>query len=271
MKKLTFVSTLADRFSHFAMFRRLGGIDPSNPMRELRYFDRFLYEEAFQGPWPTREVVQRYVATTEHLHPGTRVNRFSVVRQFCRYLRLFEPQCYVPEQTLPLDRRPSRVAHIYTESEIRAILTAARALAPAGSMRPKTYATLFGLLYSTGLRCGEAFALDLGDLDREQNVLHIRKGKFGKARLVPISPSTGAILEQYIEERTRAAPTAPDLPLFITSTGRRLYHTNVDLAFRQILSRCGLRGGKGCSGPRLHHLRHSYACTRLLTWYREGR
>jgi integrase len=172
---------------------------------------------------------------------------------------------------LPLDRRPSSVAHIYTETEIKAILTAARGLPPVDSMRPKTYAALFGLLYTTGLRCGEAFALDLGDFDREQNVLHIRKGKFGKARLVPISPSTGAALEQYIEDRTRAAPAAPDLPLFITSTGRRLYHTNVDLAFRQVLSHCGLRGGKGCSGPRLHHLRHSYACTRLLIWYREGK
>ena len=47
--------------------------------------------------------------------------------------------------------------------------------------------------------------------------------------------------------------------------------TNVDHAFRQVLKHCGLRGGKGCPGPRLHHLRHSYACTRLLLWYREGK
>ena len=33
----------------------------------------------------------------------------------------------------------------------------------------------------------------------------------------------------------------------------------------------GLRGGKGCPGPRLHHLRHSFACHRLLAWYREGK
>jgi integrase len=54
-------------------------------------------------------------------------------------------------------------------------------------------------------------------------------------------------------------------------TGHRLYHTNVDYAFRLVLKYCGLRGGKGCPGPRLHHLRHSYACTRLLLWYREGK
>ena len=43
------------------------------------------------------------------------------------------------------------------------------------------------------------------------------------------------------------------------------------MAFRQVLKRCGLRSGKGCPGPRLHHLRHSFACTRLLAWYREGK
>ena len=43
------------------------------------------------------------------------------------------------------------------------------------------------------------------------------------------------------------------------------------LEFRQVLERCGLRGGKGCPGPWLHHLRHSFACNRLLAWYREGK
>ena len=50
-----------------------------------------------------------------------------------------------------------------------------------------------------------------------------------------------------------------------------VYHTNADIAFRQVLIRCGLRGGKGCPGPRLHDLRHSFACTRLLQSYRQGK
>ena len=65
--------------------------------------------------------------------------------------------------------------------------------------------------------------------------------------------------------------TAAELALFLTRTGRRVYHTNTDLAFRQVLTRCGLRGGRGCPGPRMHDLRHTYACTRLLKWYREGK
>ena len=38
----------------------------------------------------------------------------------------------------------------------------------------------------------------------------------------------------------------------------------------EALRRCGLRGGKGDPGPRIHDLRHSYACHRLVAAYRQG-
>jgi len=266
-----FLSTLADRFSQYVAFRRLGGVDPDRQTRLLAPFDRFLHQEGFQGPWPTRDLIQRYVVTTQGLHPGSRENRFCVLRQFCRFLQQFHPGCYVPHEDLCAGRRPVRLPHLYTEAEIRAILAAARALEPRDSLRPKTYATLFGLLYTTGLRCGEAFALNLGHLTLDRHVLYVAEGKFGKARWVPLSPSTSAILQRYLDERVRMAPAAAAHPVFLTRTGRRVYHTNAELAFRHVLTRCGLRGGKGCAGPRLHDLRHSYACTRLLEWYRQGK
>ena len=271
MKTPDFVSALAERFSDFLSFRRAGGVDSPSQIQLLRHFDAFLYQERFQGRWPTREVVERYLATAQHLHPGTRQNRLSLLRQFCRYLRQLEPECFIPERTFVRQRRPSQLPHIFTGTEIQAMLQAARKLPPLGSLRPKTYSTLFGLLYTTGLRCGEAFALNRNDVDLEQNLLFIREGKFGKSRWVPISTSTSAVLKRYTEERIRVFRADSQSPFFVTGTGRRLYHTNADLAFRQVLTRCGLRGGKGCPGPRLHHLRHSFACTRLLAWYREGK
>ena len=271
MKNPDFVSVLAERFSDYVTFRRLGGVDPKRQIGLLRFFDRFLDQEGFRGRWPTPQVIEHYVATTQHLDPGYRTHRFSVVRQFCRYLHQFEPQCFVPEKMLL--RRPSYLPHIYSESQVKAILEAARQLPPVDSLRPKTYFTLFGLLYTTGLRCGEAFGLNLNDVDLEQNLLFIHEGKFGKSRWVPVSSSTSAVLQRYLKlkRRTRLAPALPESPFFVTRRGRRLYHSDVARTFRQVLKRCGLRGGKGCAGPRLHQLRHSFACNRLLAWYREGK
>lgn len=271
MNPTDFVSCLSDHLSDYLAFRRLGGIEPKSQYRLLGYFDRFVHQQGFQVPWPTRELIEHYLASTQHLQPGTRTNRLSVVRQFCRYLHQFEPQCFVPEPSMVHQARPVRVAHIYTHTEIQAIVQAAWCLPPPGSLRPHTYATLFGLLYTTGLRCGEAFALNLIDVDLEQNRLFITRGKFGKSRWVPISSSTADALRRYRTARLTVAPSLPDSPFFVMRTGHRLYHTNVDYAFRLVLKYCGLRGGRGCPGPRLHHLRHSYACTRLLLWYREGK
>jgi integrase len=250
-----YTSALADRFSQFVAYKRLGGTDYHSPTRLLGYFDRFLHQEKFQGSWPTRQIIQRYGATSKGLSPGSRENRFSVVRQFCRYLRQFEPDCYVPDEILPRRRRPDRIPYIFKETDISAMLAAALDLPPHDSLRPKTYSTLFGLLYTTGMRCNEAFSLNLDDVDLDGNLLFIRKGKFGKSRWVPLSPSTAVALQDYIRKRTKVAPASAELPLFLTSTGRRVYHTNADLAFRQVLTRCGLRGGKGCLGPRMHDLR----------------
>jgi integrase len=193
-----------------------------------------------------------------------------MLRQFCRYLRQFEPQCFVPEQKpwrLPARRR---TAHIFSETEIQALLRAARALPPSGSLRARTYFTLFGLLYTTGLRCGEAFALNLNHVDLERAQLFVDRGKFGKSRWVPFSASTTRALRHYLKERAGVAPAGAQSPFFITPTARRLYHTNVEHAFRAVLKRCGLRGGKGSPGPSLHHLRHSFACHRLLAWHRSA-
>ena len=271
MPQPDFVSTLAERLSAYVEFRTLGGVDARAQIQLLRPFDRFLQQQGFQGPWPTRDLLQRYLSTLEPLHPGSRGNRLAVVRQFCRYLRQFEPEAYLPPRIRSLERRPLRVPYLYTESQIQALLQAARRLGPSGSLRPQTYCTFFGLLYTTGLRCGEAFALNLGDVDLPQQLLYVHRGKFGKSRLVPLSASTSRVLRRYRKQRCRAYPRGSDRPLFVTLTGHRLYHTNADFALRQCLRRCALRGGKDCPGPRLHDLRHSYASTRLLSWYREGK
>ena len=60
-----------------------------------------------------------------------------------------------------------RKSFIYSEADIAALLEAARSLAPADGLRPRTYATLLGLMACTGLRITEALTLGSGDIDLE--------------------------------------------------------------------------------------------------------
>ena len=55
--------------------------------------------------------------------------------------------------------------HIYTPTEIQALLKEAARLTPAGSLRPLTFITLIGLLYCTGLPVSEALVQIWDDLN----------------------------------------------------------------------------------------------------------
>jgi integrase len=81
---------------------------------------------------------------------------------------------------------------------------------------------LIGLLSVTGLRLSEALNLELGDVDLEQAVLTIRGAKFGRWRLVPIHPSTCAVLADYLERRARFFGRPVSSYVFATRRGNRL-------------------------------------------------
>jgi site-specific recombinase XerD len=142
-------------------------------------------------------------------------------------------------------------------------------LPPSNSLRPHTYRTLLGLLYSTGIRIGEALALNLEDFQSAEQRLYIAQGKFRKARWVPLSASTSQALQQYLHKRFKMRPRSPDSPLLLNQRSSRLHHSTVHHTFQSLLRQCGIHHNP-LTGPRIHDLRHTFAVQRLLAWYRDG-
>ena len=255
-------SSLADEIQNFIHLRRLSGTDYQSQAQLLGYFDRFLFEQQISGPPLTREITDDYLLGLSHLAPRSRSNRFCVVRQLCQYLARNNPRGYVPE---PLKVIPSQGAHppyIYGYSEIHALLTAASKLPPSNSLRPHTYRTLLGLLYSTGIRIGEALALNQEDFQEAEQRLYIAQGKFRKARWVPLSASTSQALQQYLHKRFKMRPRSPDSPLLLNQRSSRLHHSTVHHTFQSLLRQCGIHHNP-LTGPRIHDLRH-YAEFRIM-------
>jgi len=254
----------------FVDLRRLSGTDYHSQARLLGYFDRFLVQQSFCQPYLTREIADRYQqALTTMLAPRTQGNRMSVLRQFCKYLATENPQSYVPWPLKIIRSHGAHQPYIYHSSHLRALMAAALTLTPPGSLRPHTYHTLLGLLYSTGIRIGEAMALNLQDVQPSGKRLYVADGKFRKARWVALSESTTRALEQYIDKRIKIAPHWPDSPLLLNERRRRLCHPTVNMTFRNLLQKCGIAHHKR-TGPRIHDLRHAFAVHRLLAWYRQG-
>ncbi len=269
MSTLKFQSCLAAELQRFVELRRLAGSDYQGQAQLLGYFDRFLEQQGVTEPRLTREICDAYQQTLGHLRPRVQGNRYSVVRQFCEYLSRTDPRCYVPERRSGPRSQDARRPYIYSPSEVQSLLAAAGQLPPLDSLRPHTYGTLLGLLYSTGIRIGEAFALNLEDFHREEQNLYIAAGKFRKARWVPLSGSSSEALRQYVERRLRTSPCAADSPLFLNQRCCRLHHPTVHQTFRRLLRQCGISHHRD-TGPRVHDLRHTFAVHRLLAWYRDG-
>lgn len=269
MNAYRFSSCLATQMERFVDLRRLSGTDYHSQTQLLEYFDRFLVQQDFYIPYLTPEITDRYQQGLTILAPRTQGNRMSVLRQFCEYLATGNPQSYVPRSLKMIRSHGAHQPYIYHANQLQELMAAASALAPSGSLRPHTYRTLLGLLYSTGIRIGEAMALNLQDAQPSSQRLYIAEGKFRKARWVALSESTGRALQHYIDRRLKIAPHWPDSPLLLNERRRRLCYPTVNQTFRGLLKKCDIAHNKR-TGPRIHDLRHTFAVHRLLAWYREG-
>lgn len=161
MRTLKFQSSLAPQIRNFIHLRQLSGTDYQSQALLLSYFDRFLAEEKLETLTITQQITDRYLISLSHLAPRGQSNRFCVVRQLCRHLLRSDPFTYVPEPLRAIASQAAHQPYIYSEMDIGALLAAAAELPPPGSLRPYTYRTLLGLLYSTGIRIGEALSLNL--------------------------------------------------------------------------------------------------------------
>ena len=139
--------------------------------------------------------------TGERLEPGHVV--WQGCGHFIRYLKQFEPDTEVPDESIfgPEPGAWHRIS--YREEEIVELLAAARKLGPPGSLRPATFETLFGLMASTGLRVSEAIHLRDADVDLKHGMLTVRQTKFAKSRQLPVHPSTVEALARYRRARAR--------------------------------------------------------------------
>lgn len=250
--------------------RRASGRKGDHERKILTYLDRFLAEDLKPGQPITIELVERWFKNMEYLSVGTRINRISLLRQFCFYLGHFDPRtCIIHRSFLPRRTRPA--PYIYSQQEVCSIMASARQIGPVGSLRPAVVSTLIGLLYTTGLRIGEALKLTLEDIDLRVKLITVRETKFRKSRYVPLSLPTVHHLARFLRYRKKAGfSTVPTAPVFVNPQGRTYGHPRIVTIFLEIIRNLGIRSREGERGPRLHDFRHTFAVNRLALWYREG-
>jgi integrase/recombinase XerD len=214
----------------------------------------------------TTELALAWATKPAGTHPFWWKTRLSVARGFARYLQTIDPATQVPPSNLLAYRRARPAPYLYSAAEIDALLAATDTL--HSPLRAATYRTLLGLLAVTGMRIGEAIALDRDDIDLAGGRLTIREAKRG-TRQLPLHSTTVDALDAYARRRDELCP-APKTPSFFVSTvGTRLIYACARATFVKLRRAAGLEFASGPS-PRAHDLRHSFAVQALLEWHRAG-
>lgn len=266
------MSSLSGELDRYLTVRRSLGYDLGTAARVLRKFVAFAEQQS--ADHISTALFVQWQETFGHAGQQTWAARLGMVRLFAQWLNGLDPANEVP----PLGLIPARYRrarpYIYSDEEIRSIVAAAAELPSTNGLRALSYSTLFGLIAVTGLRISEAIALDDGDVDFEAGALTIRRGKLGKARMVPVESSTLEHLTAYVRERDRLLGSKPK-SFFVTDRGTRPDDCSARYNFAAVCQQTGLRTQQRYQrhgrGPRIHDLRHTFAARTMVSWYRSGK
>lgn len=263
----TYISWLAPYLRAYTRLRRATGSVWDASARLLRQFDQYLFGSAHPAPLRSG-VLFEYLASLNLRSPRSRDNIVSVVWPALEHARLHGAEV----EPLPPRPRPASLGmrlstpRILSDPEIAELLASARALNP-GTYRPATTSTLLGLMLCTGLRIGEARALDVGDLAGDDGLLVVRRGKGGKRRVLPIRESVVEALRRYVHSPLRPINVHDDSPLFVSGLHRRIAYPTAAGSLNAALKCSSIPRERW---PRLHDLRHTFTVRTVARWYAQG-
>jgi integrase len=262
-------ATMYQKVEVYLKERRQAGYDLRISGYQLKSFARYADDRGHRGPI-THELALQWVQASKRPSAKTAAGRLEQLRPFLQFCHRLDPASVVVCENFfgPYHRRVT--PHIYTSPEICSLIKAAAHLRPAGGLRGQTYATFFGLLASTGLRLSEALNLERGDVDLKHGVLHIREGKFHKARYVPLHATTILALQRYVQRRDRDPLSATSPLFFLSDRARRLHINTVGATFNYLRHKLRWRCRGGHAAPRIHDLRFTFICRRLECWCAQG-
>lgn len=269
-----FQSILANDIRNFLAHKRALGRRYDVEEVSLRLLDRYLAQQSVKGPSDvTADLIEKFLASRPRQRPRSYNHLLCTVRRLFDWLVGQEVLQSSPVRTKPRRQTSQRIPFIFDLQTARRLLEVAQRLPERSKapMRGKTYHAIFAILYGLGLRVGEACRLQLKDVDFDRRLLVIRQTKFYKSRLVPFGPKMEALLLEHLQAMGRRfGALSPDAPFFSFTNRGEIHPCTVSQTFHHLIPQLRLVIPPGCSSPRLHDLRHSFAVGTLIRWYRTG-
>jgi site-specific recombinase XerD len=268
-------SVLAKHMAAYLSNQRALGKRMLTEEKSLRLLDRYVVDQLIGSLSDiTPQVIDAFLIGRPR---GTARSYNALLTPLSRFFRwLVIQDILAASPVLAESRRSGQVLRpfLFGSNDAQRLFAAAADL-PSRSNAPergRIYRMIFILLYGLGMRVGEVCRLQYQDVDLTRALLHVRKGKFSKDRLVPFGPNIDKELRQFMSWRAACSPMEPESSVFTFKKDARrpLYPYRVSMTFHRLVPQLSLCVPEGTRAPNLHCLRHSFAVGTLLRWYRSG-
>jgi integrase/recombinase XerD len=186
---------------------------------------------------------------------GNLKNRIKALKSFFRFLYRRRYLLHDPAASVDYPRSERRLPRvILTREEARKILEAPDTKTPTG-LRDRAILETF---YGTGIRSSELSNLTPDDVDTEERVLRIVRGKGRRDRRVPLTRAAAEALDLYLAKARGKLVRREKRLLFIQNRGSRMDNGTLNRIVRQWAAAARVKKRVTC-----HSFRHSVA-THLL-------
>ena len=193
--------------------------------------------------------------TGKTLARNYQLNYLNALKRFSRYL--FECHSIIIDCSCRITRKSTEERRWYTKQQIESLYKACNP-GIAGDLNR----VILSIYYGLGLRRSEGIGLDIDDIQISNSLAHIRRGKNGKERYVPMSTQVQKDIKTYIlKSRTFLLKriNKSDVKAFLISErGNRISGNAIYERLQKLAQSAGLARPLS-----LHSLRHSIA-THLL-------
>ena len=191
--------------------------------------------------------------------PATANVRHRALRRLGAWLAAEGEADRNPLEGMPPPKLDSKRVPKLTDDELRALIAAC-----AGKRLCDRRDEAIVRLASEALcRAEELLSLTVDDVDLRRGIAVIRRGKGGKARIVPFGPQTARAIDRYLRLR-RSHPRAAGPALWLGHAGKAFGYSGLYVALKRRAGRAGI------TGFHPHRLRHTGASRWLAAGGSEG-
>jgi integrase len=267
MRTLSFSSHLAAHIERFIAQKQALGYLYASSSKHLEDFDKMCKKHFAIHEGLDAEIAMTWAKLRPGEHPNTLIRRISPVRGLALHMNRAGTSAFVIPKKIP-SHEISYVPYIFTREEVAALFAAADGIPHErrGTVKHLVIPCALRLLYTTGMRHGEARVLLRKNVDLVSGIIRVGPSKNSEGRLVPVCGGIVDVLRAYDKAMDELVPSRE---WFFCRFDGECYAKNwLQQTFIALKYVSGIEDG---SIKRVHDLRHTHCVHQLNAWVRDGK